>query len=219
MKHLAIFKKVYKIALDNQWIRYNAFSGYKIRIKTVSRTFQTQEEIDQIREKRLDLQRLDLVRDLFVFACFSGLSYIDTKNLARKDLQENLGLTWIRIQREKTGVGATIPLLPPAREILDKWAPDWKHSQPDKGLFKLLSNQKTNAYLKEVAELCSISKPVTFHVGRHTFATTVALTNNISLETTSKMLGHSRQSMTQHYGKILELKIARDTASLFEKYK
>jgi integrase len=219
MKHLAIFKKVYKIALDNQWIRYNAFSGLKMPIKIVDRAFLTEEEIKRIIDKRIDIQRLDLVKDLFIFACFTGLAYIDMKNLKRKSLQDNLSVTWIKIKREKTGVEATIPLLPPARRILDKWAPNWKTWHPEKELFPTPSNQKTNEYLKEVTDLCGITKPVSFHCARHSFATTIALSNNIPIETVSKMLGHSRISMTQHYSKVVDLKIARDTGLLLEKYK
>ena len=197
MKHLAIFKKVYRLALDNQWVKHNAFAGYKMRLKIVDRAYLSEEEIDRIREKVLSIKRLDLIKDLFVFACFTGLAYIDLKNLKRKNIEENLGISWIKIKREKTGVEATIPLLPPARKIIEKWNPLWRSQDSETVLFLVPSNQKTNAYLKEIADLCSITKPLSFHIGRHSFATSIALCNNIPMETVSKMLGHSRISMTQ----------------------
>lgn len=218
MKHLAIFKKIYKIADDNHWIKMNAFAGLKMGKRPVSRTILTEEEIDVIARKVLPVRRIEFVRDMFIFACFTGLAYIDLKNLQRRHLQNNYSMTWIKIKRTKTGVDATVPLFEPARVILDRWSQGWEEFKSDQLLFNMLSNQKTNAFLKEIALICGIEKPVSFHVARHSFATSIALSNNIPLETVSKMLGHSRVSMTQHYSKVIDSKIAKDSNFLMNKF-
>ena len=113
---------------------------------------------------------------------------------------------------------ATIPLLQPAERILDKWVSGWRNMSADTVLLKSLSNQKTNAYLKEIVDICGIAKTITFHIARHSFATSIALCNNIPMETVSKMLGHSRITMTQHYSKVIDLKMAKDSGFLIDKY-
>jgi site-specific recombinase XerD len=124
---------------------------------------------------------------------------------------------WIKSRRTKTNIEASLPLLPAARRILDKRNPDWFGLMPNALLFDVISNQKLNEYLKEIADVCKINKPLTFHIARHTFATTVTLMNGVPIESISKMLGHSRIVMTQHYSKVADLKIERDSELLFKK--
>lgn len=214
MKHVQIFKKMYKVALDNRWIDHNAFAGIKLGLKEVKRDILSQEELDSMMHKKFASSRLGQVRDYFVFSCYSGLAYIDLSNLKKKNLTDYLGQCWINIERTKTNVAAVIPLLTPARHILDKYNPEWKKAPAESLLFKTISNQKMNSYLKEIAVLCNIEKELTFHLARHTFATTVTLANNIPIETVSRMLGHSRITMTQHYSKVIDQKIARDMSDL-----
>lgn len=128
-----------------------------------------------------------------------------------------MGRIWLNIRRVKTNVSASIPLLAPARIILERYQPNWRSMPPDAAIFKRMSNQKVNSYLKEIADLCGITKPVSFHISRHSFASTITLSNNIPIETVSKLMGHKRISMTQHYGKVVDQKVDRDIAALSEK--
>ena len=219
MKHMQIIKKIYRVGIDNGWVRVNAFANFKFKIKTVDRNCLTEEELQRLMDKTFDIHRLDHVKDLFLFSCFTGLAYVDLANLKRSNIVKNGGSDWIKNKRAKTGVEASIPLLEPARKILEKYRAGWQSLENDKPLFNVISNQKLNGYLKEIARICKIDKPVSFHLARHTFATTVTLSNDIPLETVSKMLGHSRITMTQHYSKVIDKKIAKDTEKLFEKYK
>jgi site-specific recombinase XerD len=218
MKYMQIIKKIYRVGIDNGWVRVNAFANFKFKIKVVERNCLTEEELNVMVDKHFDINRLEYVKDLFLFSCFTGLAYIDIKNLKRSNIIQNNGRDWIKNKRAKTGVEASIPLLDPAMKILKKYCPEWIGLEKDKLLFDVISNQKLNAYLKEIARLCKIDKEITFHLARHTFATTVTLSNDIPLETVSKMLGHSRITMTQHYSKVIDSKIARDTEQLMSKF-
>ncbi len=215
---MQIIKKVYRVGMDNGWVKVNAFANFKMRMKTVDRTYLSEEELNKIQETDFNNPRLNYVKDLFIFSCFCGLAYIDVKNLRRQNIIESRNMLWIKNKRKKTGVEASIPLLPPAKEILDSRTLGWINFPKDRLLFDVISNQKMNAYLKEIAIACQIDKLITFHLARHTFATTVTLLNDVPLETVSKMLGHSRITMTQHYSKVIDLKISRDTEKLFQKF-
>ena len=155
-------------------------------------------------------ERLQTIRDIFLFCCFTGLAYSDVKKLAHENISINAnGEKWIKIKRTKTKVEASIPLLPIANEILDRYKTNVKCLNDEKVL-PVLSNQKMNEYLKEIATLCELDFDISFHTARHTFATTVTLNNGVPLETVSKMLGHSNVQMTQHYAKIQDRKIGED---------
>jgi integrase len=149
---------------------------------------------------------------MFLFGCFTGLSYIDIKTLTPEHIEKDgTGRIWIKKRRVKTGVLSRIPLLPIAKIILDKY----------KGGDKLLPIQDPadiNKYLKDIAILCNINKRITFHTSRHTFASTVTLANNISLEVVSKMLGHTNTRMTTHYAKLVDKYIAEQMDKLMESY-
>lgn len=169
--------------------------------------------------KEFTIKRIAQVRDVFVFCCFTGLAFIDVKTLTPKDIETGIdGDPWIRKQRNKSKQWAHIPLLPVAKQIIEKYkyTPE---SQRKGVLLPVLSNQKMNAYLKEIADLCGITKNLTTHCARHTFATTVTLANHISMESVSKMLGHSSLNMTQKYARILDSTIGQEMNQLAEKLK
>ena len=150
-----------------------------------------------------------MVRDIFLFCCFTGLAYADVKKLTENDIVLGMdGEKWIKINRTKTKTRSSIPILPSAALILEKYA-----NQGDTVL-PVLSNQKMNAYLKEIADLCGIKKNLTFHLARHTFATTVTLSNGVPIESVSKMLGHTSVRTTQHYAKVLDKKLSEDMQGL-----
>lgn len=218
MKYMAIIKKVYRAGMDNGWVVQNAFANFRFKMKVVDRDFLSEDELFRIQNKEFGIARLNHVRDFFIFSCFTGLAYIDLKKLTRKNITENNGIFLIKSRRTKTGIEASVPLLAPAKAILDRHRPNWQVCTGDTILFEVISNQRLNAYLKEIADVCNIDKIITFHLARHTFATTVTLCNDIPLETVSKMLGHSRITMTQHYSKVIDSKIFRDTEKLQIKF-
>ena len=147
---------------------------------------------------------------MFVFSCYSGLAFIDAKNLLKRDIQIGQdGGQWIQTKRQKTNQKCDIPLLKKPLEILDKY----KEVNGD-FVFKRISNQKINEYLKEIATHCQIDKRISFHLARHTFATTITLNNNVPIETVSKVMGHSKISTTQIYAKILQSKVNEDFSKL-----
>ena len=168
-------------------------------------------------EEKFPTERLELVRDIFIFCCFTGLAYIDIQKLKQKEIGIGVdGGKWIFTRRQKTEVPSRIPLLPPTIKLIEKYKEHPQCICRDK-LLPILSNQKMNSYLKEIADACQINKNLTFHIARHTFATTVTLSNGVPIETVSKMLGHKNLRTTQHYAKILDKKISDDMAVLRNK--
>ncbi len=214
VKHTQVLKKMFRIALDNRWVDHNPFAGIKLGCKPVKKFVLNQEEVDRIANWKFNIPRIALVRDMFIFSCYSGLSYLDLMGLQRKNLNEYLGRTWININRTKTDVSASIPLLAPARFILEKYQRSWRDLPADALLFPNISNQKMNAYLKEIGDICGIEKHIHFHLARHVFATTITLANNIPIESVSKMLGHTKINMTQIYAKVIDQKVNNDMEKL-----
>lgn len=213
VKYITNFKKIVRIAYANDWIKKDPFLNWKARLKTVDREFLSKDEIQRIMAKEFSVQRLEQVRDMFIFSCFTGLAYIDVKALTSNHVVRGIdGSKWIKTKRQKTNTASNIPLLPIAEDIINKYKED--RLQTKDKLLPVLSNQKMNAYLKEIADLCGIQKNLTFHLARHTFATTVTLTNGVPIETVSKMLGHTSLKTTQHYAKILDRKVSEDMARL-----
>lgn len=216
IKYITNFKKIIRIAFSHEWIKRDPFVNWKGTLKIVDREFLSNEEIQGMIELEINNERLDLVKDIFLFCCYTGLAYADVKKLAQDDLVIGIdGNKWIKINRTKTKTRSSIPILPTAEDILDKYS-----SHPDVGVKRVLpvlSNQKMNAYLKEIADLCGINKNLTFHLARHTFATTVTLSNGVPIESVSKMLGHKNLQTTQHYAKILDRKVSDDMAALRER--
>jgi site-specific recombinase XerD len=204
--------------LANDWIQKNPFANYKSKVKEVERTYLTEEEIQEIIDKDFGTDRLSVVRDIFLFSCFTGLAYIDVKNLTKSHISIGIdGEKWIYTHRQKTESASKIPILPVTQMIIDKYANHPQAANQNK-LLPILSNQKMNAYLKEIAAVCGINKELTFHIARHTFATTVTLTNGVPIESVSKMLGHKNLRTTQHYAKVLDKKVGEDMKALREKF-
>ncbi len=217
LKYINNFKKIIRIALANQWMDRDPFYNYKVQFEAVEREYLTSEEIETLYTKELHFDRLKVVRDMFVFSCYTGLAYSDVEKLSKSDITIGIdGKQWINIKRTKTNTRSSIPLLPIAKEILNRYAYDPQVLKSER-LIPVFSNQKSNAYLKEIAMLCGITKPLTTHLARHTFATTVTLTNGVPIETVSKMLGHKSLRTTQHYAKIVDRKVSDDMNILEEK--
>jgi integrase len=217
LKYINNFKKIIRIALANQWMDVDPFYNYKVKFEAVEREYLTAEEIEILYKKELHFDRLRIVRDMFVFSCYTGLAYSDVEKLSKSDITIGIdGKEWINIKRTKTNTRSSIPLLPIAKAILDRYTDNPKALQSER-LIPVFSNQKSNAYLKEIAMLCGITKPLTTHLARHTFATTVTLTNGVPIETVSKMLGHKSLRTTQHYAKIVDRKVSDDMKILEEK--
>ena len=217
VKYLKNFRKIIKLCIDNEWINKDPFINYKTKLQPVDKNFLSEEQLESIIDKEFKSERLSFVRDVFIFSCFTGLAYVDIKNLKYDDISTNIsGTRFIKIKRTKTKVDASIPLLPIAENILTKYKDNPKCLNQNLVL-PILSNQKMNQYLKEISTLCDIEFDLTFHAARHTFATTVTLNNGVPIETVSKMLGHSTIRMTQHYAKILDSKVSNDMNILKEK--
>ncbi|SDF67292.1 Site-specific recombinase XerD [Mucilaginibacter pineti] len=218
VKYIKNFGKIIRICLANRWLTYNPFLNYKNKIKTVDRVYLTTEELQEMAVKDMATDRLTQVRDIFLFCCFTGLAYADVKKLRRWEIVTGVdGEKWLSINRLKTDVPSRIPLLPAAMTLIQRYA-DHPHCENSGRVLPVLSNQKMNSYLKEIADVCGINKPITFHIARHTFATTVTLLNGVPIETVSKMLGHTNIQTTQHYAKILDIKVGADMALLRQKY-
>lgn len=216
MKHLERFCKMVNLAVRLEWIERTPFHAYQLKFEKVDRDYLTKEELARIEDKQFHIVRLQLVKDLFVFSSYTGLAYIDVFNLTPANLIEKSGKLWIMTNRQKTNEPVRVPLLPKALAIVEKYK---GHPQAlaEGKVLPTLSNQKLNSYLKEIADMCDITKPLTFHIARHTFATTVTLTNGVPIETVSKLLGHSKLSTTQIYAKVVESKISDDMALLSQR--
>ena len=214
VKYIKNFKKIIRLCMANGWLSKDPFLGYKAKLKVVERPYLTKDEIQAIYEKEFASDRLNQVRDFFIFSCFTGLAYVDVKQLSKSNI--NIGIDgdqWIFTRRQKTDTSTRVPLLPLARELVLKYENHPQCVNSDV-LFPILSNQKMNSYLKEIAGICGINKDLTFHIARHTFATTVTLSNGVPIESVSKMLGHTNIKTTQHYAKILDKKVSEDMSVL-----
>lgn len=211
-KHLKLLKKIINLSVANSYMAFNPFSTYKVEREPVEIDFLDEEELRKIINFDTPLPRLERAKDMFLFGCFTGLSYIDIKTLTPEHFEkDSAGRIWIKKRRVKTGVLSRIPLLPIAKLILDKY----------KGGEKLLPIQDPadiNKYLKDIAILCGINKRICFHTSRHTFASTVTLANNISLEVVSKMLGHTNTRMTAHYAKLIDKCIGEQMDKLMDAF-
>lgn len=217
MKHLERLRKVINLALRMEWMVKDPFSKFSLRYNKVERTFLHPDELKRIENKTFEIQRLEYVKDLFIFSCYTGICYIDAMNLTPDDIVLGLdGDYWISISRQKTHQKSKVPLLPKAREIIDSYQGNPRAKFRGK-VFPLISNQKVNAYLKEIAIICEVDQNLTFHLARHTFATTITLSNGVPIETVSKMLGHTRITTTQIYAKVVEKKVSEDMKKLKRK--
>lgn len=200
------FKTFVIFAQNSGYLHFDPFTNFKIRMKREDRGYLTDEELNLLINKKLEIGRLDRIRDIFVFSCFTGLSYIDVKQLTIDEIVVENGSQWINTSREKSDVRSNILLLEVPLQIIEKY----KSQRTDNRVFPVPSNQKVNSYLKEIADVCGIKKNLTFHLARHTFATTVTLSRGVPIETVSRMLGHTNIKTTQIYARVSTHKIQHD---------
>jgi len=215
MKHLERFKKMLNLAIRLEWLVKNPFDNFKFRFEKNERQYLSKRELNILETTNFTRSSLQRVKDIFIFSCYTGLSYIDIKELTLHQIVKGIdGSNWIYTKREKTNETVKVPLLPQAQILLDKYKDQITH---DDYLFPVCSNQKVNKYLKEIILQLKIKKTITFHSARHTFATTVTLSNGVPIETVSKLLGHSKLSTTQIYARVIDSKISSDMDCLKNK--
>lgn len=215
VKYIRNLGKIINVAVSRKLIQSSPVEDMKLKTEMVDKGFLTKTELTKLSDKEFGVARLEQVRDVFLFCCYTGLSYVDVHSLTANDIVEENGRLWIRKARHKTNVMCHIPILKPAKNILDKYSSSY---HKDGKLLPVLSNQKMNAYLKEIAAIVNINKDLTTHLARHTFATTVILANHVSIENVSKMLGHSNIRMTQHYARILDASIENEMLNVEKCY-
>lgn len=212
MKHLERLKKLLNLAVKLEWVERDPFANFSLKFVKNERHYLSQKELDLLINTELNHTYQNRTKDIFIFSCYTGLSYIDVKNLMKNDIVKGIdGKDWIFTKRQKTDHPIKIPLLDVAENIIHKYKDEMTNS--DK-LLPVYSNQKLNIYLKEIAKELKINKYLTFHSARHTFATTVTLSNGVPIETVSKLLGHTKLSTTQIYAKVLESRISSDINNL-----
>ncbi|MEX2371194.1 MAG: site-specific integrase [Bacteroidales bacterium] len=213
-KYIKNLKKVINLALKNDWISRDPFINYSAKIKPVKREYLTWEELKFIEEVELSVERLARVRDVFVFTCYTGLAYVDVERLTPENIEIGIdGESWVKVERHKTKTRSSIMLLPMALEIIEKYSLSPDIISAGK-LLPVISNQRMNAYLKEIANMAGIKKNLTCHLARHTFATTVTLAQGVPIESVSEMLGHKSMRTTQIYAKVIDKKVSEDMIKL-----
>lgn len=217
IKYIKNFKKIIRIAIANGWLKSDPFTNIKFHLDEVDLDFLSEEELNKVMNKKFAIERIQQVKDVYLFCCFTGLAFVDVKSLSYSDIQDIDGKLWIKKRRQKTKNWCNIPILEPAIQIMNKYK---NHPVCIKNnrVLPVLTNQKMNAYLKEIADLCGINKKLSTHTARHTFATTVTLANSISIEVVSKMLGHSSINMTKKYARVVDDLISRDMMKIDGKY-
>jgi len=214
-RNMRLLKKIINIAKNNGWIIADPYANYKIHFEKVDRGYLTEEEIKAIIEKDFSIDRIEKVRDIFIFSCFTGLSYADIYDLTYDDIKPHFDNNlWIMKKRVKTNTDITVPLMDIPLSIIEKY----RGKQKSNKVLPTMCNQKMNSYLKEIADLCGIEKHLTYHMSRHTFATTF-LSLGIPIESVSKMLGHTKIQTTQIYARITNNKIANEMNAIAGKLK
>ena len=214
IRYMKCLKKVVNLAIANGWITANPFAGIKFSEKKVVKDFLTIEEVNTIRNRVFDIERLNIVKDIFIFCCYTGLDFIDVYNLRPEHITEDAqGRKWIHKQRQKTEVEFFVPLLEYPLQLIEKYR-NHPLCQKNKAVFPVYANQKMNSYLKDIADFCGIKKHLTMHTARYTFATTITLANDVKLENVSKMLGHTNTRMTQQYARVMNETLAREMDSI-----
>lgn len=217
MKHMERLRKIVNMAVMMDLLEKDPFSKYKLHFDKVERGHLTKEELKVLSKKSFKIERLQAVLDMFLFSCYTGLAYIDIFNLTQENIAKGIdGRDWLMTNRQKTNTSVKVPLLPEAVQLIKKYK-DHPVAVAKGTLFPVVSNQRMNGYLKEIAEICGIDKNFTFHLARHTFATTVTLSNGVPIESVSKMLGHTSIRTTQIYAKVVEHKLSEDMQNLRER--
>lgn len=217
MKHIERLRKMVNMAVTMDWLAKDPFAKFRKHFDKIERKSLTKEQLDRLENKRFRVERLQQVLDMFLFSCYTGLAYIDLAELTPDNIITGIdGDLWIYTSRAKTDTSVRIPLLPKARELMEKYQDD-PRAVSNGTVFPIISNQRMNGYLKEIAEICEINTDLTFHIARHTFATTVTLSNGVPIESVSKMLGHTSIRTTQIYAKVVEHKLSEDMQNLRER--
>ena len=215
MKHLERLKKLMNLAQKLEWVQKDPFAKFSLKFDRVERDYLSEEELTCLINFESDRITLNQTRDVFIFACYTGLSWIDVKNLNQEHIVKGIDSgNWIYTSREKTDTPVKIPILPVAQNLINLYSEKMKGTDL---ILPVYSNQKTNKYLKVIAAKLKIKKRLTFHVARHTFATTVTLSNGVPIETVSKLLGHTKLSTTQIYARVIERKVSDDMKDLRKK--
>jgi integrase len=219
LKNIANMKKIVIGCIDNGWLKTDPFAKFDETREEVQPVFLIKEEIQAIADKEIRNTRLCQVRDVFIFCCFTGLAFADVKQLKKSEVDLGVdGELRIYKGRQKTGTPSIIPLLPITKKILVKYEHDEQCIIKDQVL-PVLSNQKYNAYLKEIGDMCDINKELKTHMARHTFGTTVTLANNVPMESIKEMMGHKSLRQTMHYAKVTGIKVNEDMAKLKKRLK
>jgi site-specific recombinase XerD len=213
-KYIKHLKKVINMAVGLDWMNKNPFTQFKCIYVSPDRQVLNQDELDSLIHKELKIERMRNVRDVFVFCCYTGFAYADVFQFEYDAVIKGLdGEYWISKNRQKTGIRESVPLLPIALDIINIYRED-EYCKKYNKLLPVNSNQRYNSYLKELADICGIDKHLTTHIARHTFATTVTLSNGVPIETVSSMLGHTNIRTTQIYAKVVEKKVSEDMQNL-----
>ncbi|MDR7208842.1 site-specific integrase [Flavobacterium piscis] len=214
MKHIERLRKMINMAVKLDWLSKDPFASFKKHFDKVDRESLNNKELISLANKEFTIERLRHVRDMFLYSCYTGLSYIELAELTTDKIVTGIdGGLWISTIRAKTDTGVRVPLLPQAIELMEKYRND-PRALNNGTVFPVISNQRMNGYLKEIADICGITKTLTFHIARHTFATTVTLSNGVPIESVSKMLGHTSIRTTQIYAKVVECKLSEDMNNL-----
>nr|WP_322624205.1 site-specific integrase [uncultured Flavobacterium sp.] len=214
MKHIERLRKMVNMAITLDWLPKDPFSSFKKHFDKVERECLNAIELAELAKKEFKIERLQHVRDMFLFSCYTGLAYIDLSELTPDNIIIGVdGGQWLTTSRAKTDTNVRLPLLPQAKQIMEVYKDD-PRAKNSGTVFPVISNQKMNSYLKEIADVCGITKTLTFHIARHTFATTVTLSNGVPIESVSKMLGHTSIHTTQIYAKVIEHKLSEDMQKL-----
>lgn len=214
MKHIERFKKLCKLGVKLEWLEKDPAINYQLHFDKVERDYLTEEELNILETSILEKQTHKIARDIFVFSCYTGLAYCDVFSLTQEHIVLGIdGDKWISTQREKTATKVRVPLLDTALTIIEKYKDYPKCVEAGK-LLPVYSNQKINQYIKEVTKKLKIEKHLTFHIARHTFATTITLSNGVPIETVSKLLGHTKIATTQIYARVIERKVSEDINTL-----
>ncbi len=217
MKHFCRLRKMLNLAERLEWITKTPFKIFKLKFEVHDRGFLYEYQLAELENLPLTNDRLRAVRDMFIFSCYTGIPFADLQLLTTENIIQGIdGHLWLNYNRKKTGNAVRLPILPKVMQIIEDYR-DYPKLTSTNYLLPRISNQKMNKYLKELALLCGIQTNLTFHIARHTFATTVTLSNGVPIETVSKVLGHTKISTTQIYAKVVEQKISDDLMDLYNK--
>jgi site-specific recombinase XerD len=214
MQNMHRFKRIVVAAHNNGLISINPFAPYRFQYEATDRGYLTEKELMTVMKHPVTSSKMGEVRDVFVFCCFTGFAWIDARGLREENIQRSFdGQLWVMTKRQKTGIQSNVRLLPIPQQILEKYRGKCSNGM----LLPVPLNGKGNVLLKALGKECGIATKVTFHLARHTFATTVTLGKGVPIESVSKMLGHTNIMTAQIYARIVDSKVSRDMEVLTQK--